>query len=108
MPSTETRGPRVGSAARSEKYRRLADAGFFAERLAPEASTHRCIGFVQISDLSALRECGTFKPRRKMMAHLNYHGAVARRWKLVDGDARYYLTETNWLLRTTGPRGGNC
>jgi hypothetical protein len=41
------------------------------------------------------------------MAHLNWHGAIIERWKHVNSNLRYHLTETGWLLSTTGPRLGS-
>lgn len=42
------------------------------------------------------------------MAHLNWHGVIVRRWKHVTSDVRYHLTETDWLIRTIGPRMGRA
>lgn len=42
------------------------------------------------------------------MAHLTWHGNVVRRWKHVTSDLRYHLTDTEWLLKTTGPRMGGA
>ena len=42
------------------------------------------------------------------MAHLSWHGKVLKTWQSTTTNNRYYLTEMNWLLWTSGPRGGKC
>jgi len=42
------------------------------------------------------------------MAHLTWHGDIIRVWKSNTEHTRYHLTETGWLLRTSGPRLGNA
>lgn len=42
------------------------------------------------------------------MAHLNWHGKIVRVWKNKQSETRYHLTETGWILRTTGPRLGGA
>jgi hypothetical protein len=48
------------------------------------------------------------KEKRRIMAHLNYHGKLIRSWKSLHTHLTVYLTETGWMLSTVGPRGGKC
>ncbi len=42
------------------------------------------------------------------MAHLNWHGKIVRVCKHKQSEIRYHLTETGWVLRTSGPRLGGA
>lgn len=42
------------------------------------------------------------------MAHLTWHGKIVRCWKRIDNETRFHLTETGWILRTSGPRLGGA
>ncbi len=42
------------------------------------------------------------------MAHLNWHGKIIKTWFRELDNVRYHLTETGWLIKTTGPRLGGA
>lgn len=42
------------------------------------------------------------------MAHLNWHGKIVRTWKHKIRNTQFHLTETGWLIKTTGPRLGGA